>query len=1067
MKKTFKPLILCLIILCVPILISADVEKIDVSNGDFETILGNKMPASWKIQQPFPDSESRVLPVSEGAFSGRNCLMISHKKMAETVVLSDAVHLKVGRLYKISGYIKTEDAFTDPTDRYPTSVAACLRMESLPFTNHSPSVGASTSWEPVELIFVASRSIDRVQLCAGHNGKMRGKVWFDQIQLAPVTSITEHIPMETVTWFGPAYRYSDKGWIFVHIEGKPYQRGYQYGYLLADEITSYIRKLAYQKNNNKPVNGWRDYRFITDTMMLRKYEVEYLEEMKGIADGAAKNGGTLFNRPVDFIDIVTLNSVIDIGQMGSALRRTGHPLSGRSFLSAEEELLIPIREHKCSGFVANGPATTDGGIVFGQIFMWGGYTGIHWNVICDVDPEKGHRLVYETFPGGIHSGADFYVNESGIMIGETTTSQTPYDVDGTPQSNRIRKAAQYASSIDDVVRILKYKNNGMYTNDWLIGDTKTNEIAIFLLGTKKNKLWRSRSGFFPGGTKGFFWSNNNNKDPEVRKEYIPNADNSPYDLIFTPWNRDIAFYEWFQKFKGKIDSIAGVNLWASSPINRAHACDGKIITSEMAKELVFFAHYGKVTLREKMVGGRFIRDYPEAVPHLSLGYSIASPKRITDELKAVKKNHQFRKHAKKGQKVDVSAAEDLYHYQKQDLWFNTVYPASSKVNWFISGTAYYWRMMNTLATGKRDKISYMDDQMAYLNSRLLYIQSREGTLAPIDAKRVYHQYKHYQIPRIKGTYLLHQLRLYLGNKTFSKIMNRLHNQNMNKSLSLEKLIKTSESVSGKKLKGFIDQWIRRSDLPEIKISADSVKTDDTWRVELTVDQTGKPYHFFTTVDIGTAKGVKRHLVEVSTSRTSLSFVSESQPISLSFNAGNDVPVNMERFYSFSNFYDDFHHTLIIHGTSRQIEANRTLAFGFQEVLADRYSEILCPVKKESEVTGKDLRENDLMVLGGTADNTLTKKLAEQLGLKLGKNHFTWMGKTYGDSDDGLIAVFPNPYNKQKAVYLIIGNSALQLYQMTRRYHRISSWAVFKNDKVKEQGYFSRKSFHICFESMEK
>jgi len=68
------------------------------------------------------------------------------------------------------------------------------------------------------------------------------------------------------------------------------------------------------------------------------------------------------------------------------------------------------------------------------------------------------------------------------MIGETTVLQTPFKADGEPQSSRIRKAAQYASSIDDVVKILSRKNNGLYTNDWLIGDAKTDEIAILLLG---------------------------------------------------------------------------------------------------------------------------------------------------------------------------------------------------------------------------------------------------------------------------------------------------------------------------------------------------------------------------------------------------------------------------------------------------------------------------------------------------------------------------------------------------------------------------------------------------------
>jgi len=47
---------------------------------------------------------------------------------------------------------------------------------------------------------------------------------------------------------------------------------------------------------------------------------------------------------------------------------------------------------------------------------------------------------------------------------------------------------------------------------------------------------------------------------------------------------------------------------------------------------------------------------------------------------------------------------------------------------------------------------------------LNYVCSREGPLAPSRATRRYDGYKTYQIPRIRGTYLLHQLRLALGNE---------------------------------------------------------------------------------------------------------------------------------------------------------------------------------------------------------------------------------------------------------------------------------------------------------------
>ena len=49
-------------------------------------------------------------------------------------------------------------------------------------------------------------------------------------------------------------------------------------------------------------------------------------------------------------------------------------------------------------------------------------------------------------------------------------------------------------------------NNGGYANDWLIGDTKTNEVAKFELGLKDYRVWRSKDtaiigSNFPSDTK--------------------------------------------------------------------------------------------------------------------------------------------------------------------------------------------------------------------------------------------------------------------------------------------------------------------------------------------------------------------------------------------------------------------------------------------------------------------------------------------------------------------------------------------------------------------------------------
>jgi hypothetical protein len=102
-------------------------------------------------------------------------------------------------------------------------------------------------------------------------------------------------------------------------------------------------------------------------------------------------------------------------------------------------------------------------------------------------------------PGVISSDDDFGVNAAGIMVTETTiTGFELFDPKGTPEFYRSRKALQYAASIDDYVRIMLDGNNGGYANDWLVGDNKTGEIALFELGLKEHSVRRSKDGYFIG-----------------------------------------------------------------------------------------------------------------------------------------------------------------------------------------------------------------------------------------------------------------------------------------------------------------------------------------------------------------------------------------------------------------------------------------------------------------------------------------------------------------------------------------------------------------------------------------
>ncbi|HPR88845.1 MAG TPA: C45 family autoproteolytic acyltransferase/hydrolase, partial [bacterium] len=905
-----------------------------LSNPGFERNIQGEI-SGWQ-----PDSLSRAsCSLDPGvAHSGSTSLHLRHAAPQQSAVLSDPVALEVGKLYRLSGWIRTTGVHTDSAQQYPTPLPACLRMAAMPITAWSRPIGGDQEWQRSEALFFAAQASDRVELRLGYRGSASGEAWFDDIEITAVDDITAFIPAERIRWQGKAFRFEEQGWTFLHIEGAPYARGLQYGTLLAQEIKTFINKLAISRNKDNPAMAWRDLRSQVDLLFLRKYETEFMEEMQGIAEGAKRAGVMLFDRPIELLDIVTINSYIDLSYAWDAVRATPHQLSGQRFKGPEDQLDLPERLHKCSSFLANASATADHRIVFGQLFMWNGYMGPEWDVIVDLVPEKGERLVFETFPGGIHSGADFYINAAGIMIGETTVSQTPWNPEGTPQSNRIRLAAQYARSIDDVVKFLSTRNNGMYTNDWLIGDCKNDEIAVFCLGTRAAALWRSSKKQFYDGQNDWYWSDNNPKSLDIRKEYIANPDNAPFDLSFRPWDRDLSFYKFYQQHFGRIDARISMELLGSSPTNRPHACDGKITTSAMAEQMMFMAHYGKVTYREQFINenGR-IPDLPMAIPRLSLGYTTFAPLTLTRMIAALEPQAAAKNREKSLESAEV---DSFYRFPTELLWANTLFPASPAENWLISGTAAYWQMLNSLPKDTGKARVQLSNDLAELHCRLLYTQSREGSLVPAQARQDYHQTKYYYIPRSRGTVLLHQLRLQLGNRAFSLLMNRLHEAYAGQEVSTARFSEMAREAGGAAAAQVIAQWTGREDLPELLPSCRVSRADSLWRLQLTVEQKGDPYRLAGSVRIQTADKTIWKKILVSGAHHEWSWELQEQPLELTVNAGNDFPVAQERFYTFSNFYDDWDHSLVVYGSSRQIEANHTLALRFARAAADRITETI-------------------------------------------------------------------------------------------------------------------------------
>ena len=426
----------------------------------------------------------------------------------------------------------------------------------------------------------------------------------------------------TVQRFGGGYRYPQAGWIMLHLEGSPYERGLQHGRLLAPEIAGYLRCYANMQSPQAPAESWNLTRTIANTTFLRGFDREYLEEMKGIADGASAAGARFDDRAIDLVDIAALNLWPELMTLDAANHATPTGLEGIVFPSASPAPAKPPQEGHCSAFAATGKATRDGHPVIGHITMFSLYAVRWYNVWLDVKPAQGHRITMQSYPGGIYSGMDYYLNDAGIAMVETTIEQTRFDAAGNPLASRVRKAMQYGDSIDAVVAMLKDGNNGLYNNEWLLADMKTDEIAMFELGTHAGKLWRSSGNEWYGGTEGFYWGCNNTKDLAVRLETIPAANDRPANMVWHPSDRDLKWLELYKYNFGTMDEAFAKRAFTTAPLCSSASVDAKFTTAALAREQKSWALFGPPLERTWMPTPEESLKFRDIVPLVSNPWTV-------------------------------------------------------------------------------------------------------------------------------------------------------------------------------------------------------------------------------------------------------------------------------------------------------------------------------------------------------------------------------------------------------------------------------------------------------------
>ncbi len=252
------------------------------------------------------------------------------------------------------------------------------------------------------------------------------------------------------------------GKYLMHLEGDPYEMGYQQGCLAPEAVQRMTKEFV-----KSVLEGYDIPEDMIPGLIKLGKEVakeneryipsEFIEEMKGIADGARDRG-----YDVSYEDVLLLNLGFDV------VLSVAYPIATPIVAWQDKEGIA------CDGFVAMDDATSDGRVLMGRSFMFNPKIFHEVAMLIEQYPDRGHRFVSVSAPGFV--GVTAAMSSAGIAVGMdmVPAMNTKPFVSGMGCLLTARQVVQYADELSDAVNMIKGSKRGV---PWLyiIGDGQGRE----------------------------------------------------------------------------------------------------------------------------------------------------------------------------------------------------------------------------------------------------------------------------------------------------------------------------------------------------------------------------------------------------------------------------------------------------------------------------------------------------------------------------------------------------------------------------------------------------------------
>jgi hypothetical protein len=265
----------------------------------------------------------------------------------------------------------------------------------------------------------------------------------------------------------------------------------------------------------------------------------------------------------------------------------------------------------------------------------------------------------------------------------------------------------------------------------------------------------------------------------------------------------------------------------------------------------------------------------------------------------------------------------------------------------------------------------------------------------------------------KAAMVFHMLRRTVGEENFWGALRDVYRNRLFQPTTWRDFQAAFERRSKQSLRAFFDQFVFSKGAPQFHLqNVTSQRSGGRWKISGNIVQTGASYAFGLSVVLTTKDQALNETVDVSGSSTPFEFLADAEPVRLEADPNVDVFRRLEpqEIPPSVNSLKSAGSVLVLTAggaDSARAQIARTLVASLGIENFD--------LKAESEVDERQLRENDLLLVGLPAHAQLFDKIPVQLQLK--ERTFVVNGTLYDRPSDALFTVIPHPSGKGRVLGL--------------------------------------------------